>query len=234
MLNVKDIDVYYDSVPALHNISIDVKEKEFVALLGPNGAGKSTLVKTIMGVLHPKTGKIFFEGTDITGKPPHKIVEMGLALVPEDRLLFPEMTVLENLELGAATKAARAKMSDSLGFVFSLFPKLETRQQQFAGTFSGGEQQMLATARALMSRPRLLFLDEPSLGLAPIIIKELFLQLKKLSETGIGVFLVEQNAVQALKIAQRAYVLESGRIISEGSSSEFAHSEMIQNYLKVC
>jgi len=231
MLNVKKIDVYYGAVPALKGMALDVNEGEFVALLGPNGAGKTTVVKTIMGVLHPRTGKIFFEGKDITREPPHRTVGMGLSLVPEDRLLFPEMTVMENLDLGASTPAARSKYTDSLGLVFSLFPKLETRQAQMAGTFSGGEQQMLAIARALMSRPKLLFLDEPSLGLAPIVIKELFQQLKKLSDTGISILLVEQNAVQALKISQRAYVLESGEIISQGSSEEFVHSEIIKSYV---
>ncbi len=231
MLRVKNIDVYYGAVPALKGISLDVNEGEFIAMLGPNGAGKTTVVKTIMGVLHPRTGKILFEGRNITNDPPHRTVGMGLSLVPEDRLLFPEMTVMENLDLGASTLAARSKIADSLKLVFSLFPKLELRKTQFAGTFSGGEQQMLAVARALMSRPKLLFLDEPSLGLAPIIIKELFQQLKKLSDTGISILLVEQNAVQALKISQRAYVLESGKIIAQGSSTEFAHSEIIKSYV---
>ncbi len=231
MLNVKNIDVYYGAVPALKDITLDVDEGEFVSLLGPNGAGKTTLVKTIMGVLHPRTGKIIFEGRNITREPPHRTVAVGLSLVPEDRLLFPEMTVMENLDLGASTPPARAKTAESLKLVFSLFPKLEMRRAQMAGTFSGGEQQMLAIARALMSRPKLLFLDEPSLGLAPIVIKDLFQQLKKLSDIGISILLVEQNAVQALKISQRAYVLESGEIISKGSSAEFAHSEIIKSYV---
>lgn len=231
MLKVDSIDVYYGAVPALKGITLDVKEGEFVALLGPNGAGKTTVVKTIMGVLHPKTGKIFFQEQNITNEPPHRTVGMGLSLVPEDRLLFPEMTVMENLDLGAATPEARSKTADSLNLIFSLFPKLAMRKTQMAGTFSGGEQQMLAIARALMSRPKLLFLDEPSLGLAPIVIKDLFQQLKKLSDTGISILLVEQNAMQALKISQRAYVLESGEIITQGSSAEFAHSEIIKSYV---
>ncbi len=231
MLNVKNIAVYYGTVPALKGITLDVHEGEFVALLGPNGAGKTTVVKTIMGVFHPRSGKIMFEGRNITREPPHRTVGMGLSLVPEDRLLFPEMTVMENLALGASTLTARSKTADSLKLVFSLFPKLEMRQNQIAGTFSGGEQQMLAIARALMSRPKLLFLDEPSLGLAPIVIKELFQQLQTLSNTGISILLVEQNAVQALKISQRAYVLESGEILSHGSSAEFAHSEIIKSYV---
>jgi len=233
MLNVQDIEVYYGVVPVLKEVSLEVKEGEFVSLLGPNGAGKTTTVKTLMGLLKPKSGRIFFDGQDITGQPPHRIVGMGISLVPEGRLLFREMSVLENLDLGASTPKARAKFSDSFQLVFSLFPHLQMRKSQMAGTLSGGQQQMVEIGRALMSRPRILFLDEPSLGLAPLLIKDLFQKLKELNETGISVFLVEQNAVQALKISQRAYVLESGKIVFKGASSEFAHSEIISYYVGV-
>lgn len=231
MLRVEDIDVYYEVAPVLRGVSLEVGEAELVSLLGPNGAGKTTTVKTIMGVLKPRSGRIFFDGQDITGKPPHRIVGLRISLVPEGRLLFPEMSVLENLDLGASTPKARQKISHLLGRAFSLFPVLETRKSQAAGTLSGGEQQMLAIARALMSHPQLLFLDEPSLGLAPIIIKDLFQRLKELHESGISLLLVEQNAVEALKISQRAYVLESGKIVAQGSSSEFEHSEIIRSYV---
>lgn len=233
MLNVQDIEVYYGVVPVLKEVSLEVKEGEFVSLLGPNGAGKTTTVKTLMGLLKPKSGRIFFDGQDITGQPPHRIVGMGISLVPEGRLLFREMSVLENLDLGASTPGARAKFSDSFQLVFSLFPHLQMRKSQMAGTLSGGQQQMVAIGRALMSRPRILFLDEPSLGLAPLLIKDLFQKLKELNEAGISIFLVEQNAVQALKISQRAYVLESGKIVFKGASSEFAHSEIISYYVGV-
>lgn len=231
MLKVQGINVYYGVVPALMEISLEMMKGEFISLLGPNGAGKTTTVKTIMGVLKPRSGRIFFEGQEINGQPPHRIVGLGISLVPEGRLLFPEMSVLENLDLGASTPEARGKFFDSLELVFSLFPRLSARKSQMAGTLSGGEQQMVAIGRAVMSRPRLLFLDEPSLGLAPLLIKDLFQKMKELNEAGIGILLVEQNAVQALKISQRAYVLESGRIVFEGASSEFAHSEIISYYV---
>ena len=233
MLEVNHIDVYYGVVPVLRGLSLEVGKGEFVSLLGPNGAGKTTLVKTLMGVLRPRSGKIFLDGQEITAQAPHRIVELRLSLVPEGRLLFPEMSVLENLDLGASTPEARGKVPDSLERVFSLFPILKKRQSQAAGTLSGGEQQMVAIGRALMSRPRLLFLDEPSLGLAPILIKDLFQRLMELHESGISILLVEQNAVQALKISQRAYVLESGKIVAEGSSKEFAQSEIIKTYVGV-
>jgi len=231
VLKVQDIDVYYEVAPVLKGVSLELMEREFISLLGPNGAGKTSTVKTIMGVLKPRSGGIFFDDQDITGQPPHRIVGLGISLVPEGRLLFPEMSVMENLDLGASTPEARAKIFDSLEMVSSLFPNLKMRKSQMAGTLSGGEQQMVAIGRALMSRPRLLFLDEPSLGLAPLLIKELFQKLKELNESGISILLVEQNAVQALKISQRAYVLESGRIVFKGTSSEFAHSEIISYYV---
>ena len=231
MLRVEDIDVYYQLIPVLRGVSLEVGEEEFVSLLGPNGAGKTTMVKTLMGVLRPRSGSIFFDGQEITGIPPHRIVGLRISLVPEGRLLFPEMSVLENLDLGASTPQAREKISYLLERAFSLFPILDTRKSQAAGTLSGGEQQMLAIGRALMSHPQLLLLDEPSLGLAPIIIKDLFQRLKELHESGISLLLVEQNAVEALKISQRAYVLESGEIVAEGSSAEFAHSEIIRSYV---
>lgn len=233
VLEVNHIDVYYGVVPVLKGLSLEVGKGEFVSLLGPNGAGKTTLVKTLMGVLRPRSGRISLDGQEITGQAPHRIVGLKLSLVPEGRLLFSEMSVLENLDLGASTPEARGKVADSLERVFSLFPILKKRQSQAAGTLSGGEQQMVAIGRALMSRPRLLFLDEPSLGLAPILIKDLFQRLTELNESGISILLVEQNAVQALKISQRAYVLESGKIVAEGSSADFAHSEIIKTYVGV-
>ena len=234
MLRVQDIDVFYGIVPTLHQVSLEVASGETVCLLGPNGAGKTTTVKSIVGLLTPRGGRIRLNETDITGLPPHRTIPLGISLAPEGRLLFPDMSVDENLELGAASPGARARTHDGLDWVYSLFPRLKARQGQAAGTLSGGEQQMLAIGRALMARPRLLMLDEPSLGLSPRLILELFQVLKTLNEQGVSILLVEQNVVQALKISHRAYVLESGKIVMEGSSAELKRSEIIRrSYLGI-
>ncbi len=228
MLEVRDIDVYYGIVPVLKQVSLEIGAGETVCLLGPNGAGKTTTVKSILGLLKPRAGGIFFDGLDITGMPPHRTVKLGLSVSPEGRLIFPEMSVQENLEVGASTPGAGSYMRSSLERVYSLFPVLKERHIQAAGTLSGGEQQMLAIGRALMSRPQLLILDEPSLGLSPLLVQELFRSLKTLVEERVSILLVEQNVAQALKIARRAYVLESGRIVLEGTSSELSNSEIVK------
>jgi branched-chain amino acid transport system ATP-binding protein len=234
VLKVHEIDVFYGLVPALHRLCLDVNAGETVCLLGPNGAGKTTTVKSITGLLRPRSGTISLNGTDITGMPPHGTVALGISLAPEGRLLFPEMSVEENLELGASPTRARARGRESKDRVFSLFPRLEARRRQAAGTLSGGEQQMVAIGRALMARPQLLILDEPSLGLSPLLVQELFRVLRTLNEGGMSILLVEQNAVQALRICQRAYVLESGRIVMQGSSSELQNSDTIRkSYLGI-
>ena len=231
MLRMQDVHAYYDLAPALKGVSLEVNEGEIVSVLGPNGAGKTTTVHAIMGVIKVKSGKILFGDREITGKKPHQIVELGISLVPEGRLLFPQMTVEENLNLGASTPKARSKYSSSLDSVFLLFPRLRERRNQAGGTLSGGEQQMLAIGRALMSSPHLLMLDEPSIGLAPIMVEDLFDRLQKLIETGIALLIVEQNAVQALRISRRAYVLELGEVRTVRSSSEFTSSEIISSYV---
>jgi branched-chain amino acid transport system ATP-binding protein len=231
MLKMQDVHAYYDLAPALKGVSLEVNEGEIVSVLGPNGAGKTTTVHAIMGVIKVKSGKIFFRDREITGKKPHQIVGLGISLVPEGRLLFPQMTVEENLNLGASTPKARSKYTSSLDSVFFLFPRLRERRNQAGGTLSGGEQQMLAIGRALMSSPQLLMLDEPSIGLAPIMVEDLFDRLQKLIETGIALLIVEQNAVQALRISRRAYVLELGEVTTVRSSSEFTSSEIISSYV---
>ena len=231
MLKMQGVHAYYDLAPALKGVSLEVNEGEIVSVLGPNGAGKTTTVHAIMGVIKVKSGKIFFRDREITGKKPHQIVGLGISLVPEGRLLFPQMTVEENLNLGASTLKARSKYTSSLDSVFFLFPRLRERRNQAGGTLSGGEQQMLAIGRALMSSPQLLMLDEPSIGLAPIMVEDLFDRLQKLIETGIALLIVEQNAVQALRISRRAYVLELGEVTTVRSSSEFTSSEIISSYV---
>jgi branched-chain amino acid transport system ATP-binding protein len=234
VLRVHDIDVFYGLVPALHQVRLEVEAGETVCLLGPNGAGKTTTVKSIMGILKPRAGTIWLKETDITGLPPHSTVGLGMSLAPEGRMLFPDMSAEENLELGASPLRARPRKRETKDWVYSLFPRLKARRGQAAGTFSGGEQQMLAIGRALMARPDLLILDEPSLGLSPLLIQELFRVLRTLSEQGMSILLVEQNAVQALKISNRAYVLESGRIVMQGSSAELRSSDTIRkSYLGI-
>lgn len=210
------------------DISFNIEEGEVVTLLGSNGAGKSTTVKTIQGLLKPGSGSIRFMNRSIDGLPAYRIVEEGIALVPEGREIFPKMSVLENLVLGAYVSRAKDLMKGNLERVFNLFPKLEERKEQLAGTMSGGEQQMLAIARALMSKPKLLMLDEPSLGLAPVIVLQVFDIIKKLKEEGVTVLLVEQNIHHALEISDRAYILEKGRIILEGEGSDLLNNHYVR------
>ncbi|MBR4641662.1 MAG: ABC transporter ATP-binding protein [Selenomonadaceae bacterium] len=228
MLEVKDINVYYGAIHAIKGISLSVEEGEIVTLIGANGAGKSTTLRTISGLLKPKTGEIKFLGNNIAGMPAHKIVREGISQVPEGRRIFAEMTVLENLELGAFTRSDKDGIQSDMQMVFKRFPRLEERRLQLAGTLSGGEQQMLAMGRALMSRPKLLLMDEPSMGLAPLLIKEIFSIIVDINKTGTTVLLVEQNANMALSIANRAYVLETGRITITGDAKELAASEDIR------
>lgn len=228
MLKINNIDVYYGAIHALKGISLEVKEGEIVTLIGANGAGKSTTLRTISGLLKPKTGSITFLGQDIAGVRAHEIVKKGISQVPEGRRVFAEMTVMENLDLGAFVRKDKAGIQQDLKHVFELFPRLEERKNQSAGTLSGGEQQMLAMGRALMSRPKLLLLDEPSMGLAPLLIKEIFNIIVDINKSGTTVLLVEQNANMALSIAHRAYVLETGRITLSGSAKELAASEDVR------
>jgi len=228
MLEMKGLNVSYERVQVLWGVSFNIDAGEVVTLLGSNGAGKSTTVKTIQGLLKPGSGSIRFMNKSIGGLPAYKIVEEGIALVPEGREIFPKMSVLENLVLGAYVSRARDLLANSLEWVFNLFPKLEERKEQLAGTMSGGEQQMLAIARALMSKPKLLMLDEPSLGLAPVIVLQVFDIIKKLKEEGVTVLLVEQNVHHALEISDRAYILEKGRIILEGKGSDLLNNHYVR------
>lgn len=228
MLDIKDINVYYGAIHAIKGISLTVNEGEIVTLIGANGAGKSTTLRTISGLLKPKTGTIEFLGQNIAGMPAHQIVKEGISQVPEGRRIFAEMTVIENLELGAFIRTDKEAIDEDMQMVFRRFPRLEERREQLAGTLSGGEQQMLAMGRALMSRPKLLLLDEPSMGLAPLLIKEIFSIIQDINKTGTTVLLVEQNANMALSIANRAYVLETGRITISGDAKELAASEDIR------
>ena len=226
MLTVNDINVYYGNIHALKGISLEVHEDEIVALIGANGAGKSTTLKTISGLMHSKTGSITLMNEDITHAEAHKLVTKGLAHVPEGRRIFLHMTVLENLEMGAYTQPGYVK--EGIADVFERFPRLKHRKNQIAGTLSGGEQQTLAMGRALMSKPKLLMLDEPSMGLAPILVQQIFDIIKELHDAGTTILLVEQNAEMALKIADRAYVLESGRITLSGTGAELAQSDSVK------
>lgn len=228
MLKVNNIDVYYGAIHAIKDISIEVPKGEIVTLVGSNGAGKSTTLRTISGLMKPKTGTILFEDKNIVGVPAHKIVGMGLCQVPEGRHVFANMTVMENLELGAYLRSDKNGIARDLEDVFKKFPRLLERKEQISGTLSGGEQQMLAMGRALMSRPRLLLLDEPSMGLAPLLVKEIFNIIKEINESGTTVLLVEQNANMALSIADKAYVLETGRIALAGTAHELASSEAVR------
>lgn len=220
MLEVERLQVYYGDVQALWDVTFHVQPGEIVTLVGSNGAGKTTTLKAVSGLLRPATGHIRLEGQDLAALPPHEIVTRGIAQIPEGRRLWPQMTVLENLELGAYTPDARRMKDDTLDWTFTLFPVLRERQAQRAGTLSGGEQQMVAIARGLMSRPRLLMLDEPSLGLAPMLVEEVFHIVREINGQGVTVLLVEQNLRQALEVAHRAYVLETGRVTLSGSSRD--------------
>lgn len=226
MLSVENLNVYYGKIHALKDVSLDVKDGEIVALIGANGAGKSTTLKTISGILRSRTGSVTFMNENISHIEPYRLVSKGLAHVPEGRRVFLQMTVQENLEMGAYTCPENVKMG--IDDVFARFPRLKHRKNQIAGTLSGGEQQMLAMGRALMSRPKLLMLDEPSMGLAPILVQQIFDIIKELHAAGTTVLLVEQNAEMALAIASRAYVMESGRIVLSGTGEELAESDDIR------
>lgn len=227
MLNVQGINVYYGNIHAIKDVSFHVEAGEIVTLIGANGAGKSTTLKTISGLLRTRTGEITFDGQDIRTTAPHRIVGMGLAHVPEGRRVFLSMTVEENLEMGAFTRPVLG-VSASLADVYQRFPRLQERRRQVAGTLSGGEQQMLAMGRALMSRPRLLMLDEPSMGLAPILVEQVFDIIRELHEAGTTILLVEQNARMALSIADRGYVLETGGVVLEGTGAELMQSDAVK------
>ena len=228
MLEVKDLEVYYGVIQAIKGISFHVEEGEVIALIGANGAGKTTTLQTITGMLNAQAGSIRFEGTELTKIPGHKIVSMGMAHVPEGRRVFAQLSVLENLKLGAYTRKDKTEIEESLKRVYKSFPRLEERKNQLAGTLSGGEQQMLAMGRALMSKPRIVSMDEPSMGLSPIFVEEIFNFIKEISEEGTTVFLVEQNAKKALSIADRAYVLETGKIVLEGDAKDLLNDESIK------
>ena len=228
MLEVRDLQVAYGPAPALWGVSFELRPRELLCIVGPNGAGKTTLINTLAGMLRAKTGRIVFEGRDITALPPHRFCEAGIAIVPEGRRLFGGMTVLENLEIGSVLPAAKAQRVASLEAVLALFPALKAKLQQAAGELSGGQQQMVAIGRALMARPRLLLLDEPSLGLSPLIVGEMFSAIRRVNDEGTAVLLVEQNVSMALRVAHRAYVLEEGRMAAEGKPDELLQRDEIR------
>lgn len=228
MLEVKDLQVYYGMIQAIKGVSFHVEQGEIIALIGANGAGKTTILHTVSGLLTPKKGNVIFEGTDITKIPGHKIVSMGMAHVPEGRRVFAQLSVLQNLKMGAYTRKDKNEIQQTLQTVFERFPRLEERQNQVAGTLSGGEQQMLAMGRALMSHPKIILMDEPSMGLSPIFVNEIFDIIQEVSKSGTTVLLVEQNAKKALSIADRAYVLETGKIVLEGKASELMNDDSVR------
>ena len=228
MLKIDNIHVYYGAIHALKGVSLEVRKGEIVTLIGANGAGKSTTLRTVSGLLAPKSGSISFLGENIAGMPAHEIVKHGISQVPEGRRIFAEMSVQENLEMGAFTRKDKAGVEKDFEIVYNRFPRLKERRKQQAGTLSGGEQQMLAMGRALMSRPKLLLLDEPSMGLAPLLIKEIFSIIEDINREGTTVLLVEQNANMALSIAHRAYVMETGRITLQGAAKDLAASEDVR------
>ncbi len=228
MLEVKDLEVYYGVIQAIKGISFEVNQGEVIALIGANGAGKTTTLQTITGMLQAKRGQIIYEGQDITKVPGHKIVTMGMAHVPEGRRVFSQLSVLENLKMGAYTQKDKKEVEKILQRVYQSFPRLEERKKQAAGTLSGGEQQMLAMGRALMSNPKIILMDEPSMGLSPIFVEEIFKIIREISASGTTVLLVEQNAKKALSIADRAYVLETGNIVLSGNAQELMDNESIK------
>jgi branched-chain amino acid transport system ATP-binding protein len=228
VLKLAGVSASYGSVPAIHDVSIEIGEGEAVGLLGANGAGKSTTLRAISGLVKLTSGAIIFAGADLASLPPHKIPELGIAHVPEGRQVFPEMTVQENLEIGAYVPKAKAERASSLDLVYSIFPRLADRKKQLAGTMSGGEQQMLAVGRGLMLKPRLLMLDEPSLGLAPVMTDVTFEKIAEIHKMGTAILLVEQNVSRALTLVARAYVLESGNVIMHGTSAELANNKQVQ------
>jgi branched-chain amino acid transport system ATP-binding protein len=228
MLEVRDINTFYGKIQALWGVSLRINDGEIVALVGSNGAGKTTLLNTISGLIHPASGTVVFLGKRIDGLTPHAIVELGMSHIPEGRKLFPDMSVRENLEMGAYTKRVWKDKQQILARVYELFPILKARQGQLASTLSGGEQQMVAMGRGLMSQPRLCIVDEPSSGLAPLIVDEIFGIIQGLRDQGIAIFLIEQNVQQTLEIADRAYVLENGRVVLEGESKKLLKEELIR------
>ncbi len=234
MLEVRDLHVAYGAAPALWGVSLELRAGELLCVVGPNGAGKTTLINTIAGILRARSGRIAFEGQDVTALPPHRFCAAGIAIVPEGRRLFTGMSVLENLELGSYLPAAKARRAESLEAVTTLFPVLKDRLHSLAGELSGGQQQMLAIGRALMARPRLLLLDEPSLGLSPLIVHEMFAAIRRINAEGMSVLLVEQNVTMAMEVSTRAYVLEEGRVVAEGTPDDLlARPEIQRAYLGV-
>lgn len=228
MLEVKDIEVFYGMIQAIKGVSFEVNEGDVIALIGANGAGKTTILHTITGLLSPKNGSIIFDGQDISKIPAHKIVSLGMAHVPEGRRVFADLTVYENLKMGAYTRTDKKEIEETLEMIYSRFPRLKERKNQLAGTLSGGEQQMLAMGRALMSQPRIIVMDEPSMGLSPILVNEIFDIIQKISADGTTVLLVEQNAKKALSIANRAYVLETGKIVLEGDANTLMNDDSVK------
>lgn len=228
MLEIKDLEVYYGMIQAIKGVSFQVNEGEVIALIGANGAGKTTILHTITGLLAPKKGSVIFEGKEITKVPAHKIVSLGMAHVPEGRRVFAQLSVYQNLKMGAYTRSDKDEIEASLEAVYKRFPRLEERKNQIAGTLSGGEQQMLAMGRALMSKPRIILMDEPSMGLSPILVNEIFDIIQSVSASGTTVLLVEQNAKKALSIADRAYVLETGKIVQEGKADVLMNDDSIR------
>lgn len=228
LLEIKDLEVNYGVIKAIKGVSFDVNEGEIIALIGANGAGKTTILHTITGLIQAKKGSIVFDGKELTKTPPHKIVSMGMAHVPEGRRIFQQLSVLENLKLGAYTRKDKSEIASTLKMVYERFPRLEERKNQVAGTLSGGEQQMLAMGRALMSKPRIILMDEPSMGLSPLLVSEIFDIIKVINESGTTVLLVEQNAKKALSIADRAYVLETGKITLSGDAKALINDESVK------
>ena len=228
LLEIKDLEVNYGVIKAIKGVSFDVNEGEIIALIGANGAGKTTILHTITGLIQAKKGSIVFDGKELTKTPPHKIVSMGMAHVPEGRRIFQQLSVLENLKLGAYTRKDKSEIASTLKMVYERFPRLEERKNQVAGTLSGGEQQMLAMGRALMSKPKIILMDEPSMGLSPLLVSEIFDIIKVINESGTTVLLVEQNAKKALSIADRAYVLETGKITLSGDAKDLINDESVK------
>lgn len=228
MLSLQDVSVFYGAIQAVKGVSLEVREHELVTIVGANGAGKTTTLRTISGIYRPRLGRITFDGTDLASLPSHRIVSLGISQAPEGRQIFGSLTVRDNLMLGATGRRDRASVPRDMDYVCTLFPVLGERMSQSAGTLSGGEQQMLAIARALMAQPRLLLLDEPSLGLAPMLVNRIFAVISELKATGVTVLLVEQNARKALEIADRAYVMETGRIILEGEAGDIATNPAVE------
>lgn len=229
MLELKDVNVHYGAIHALQGININVNQGEIVTLIGANGAGKSTTLKAISGVLKPTSGEILFEGNDIAKMKPHNLVSLGIAHVPERRRVFSKMSVMENLEMGAYSRKDKEQIKKDYKKIFDIFPRIYERRNQMSGTLSGGEQQMLAMGRALISKPRLLLLDEPSMGLAPLIVKQIFSIIEDINKSGTTILLVEQNATMALKVADRAYVIQHGTIEMEGSAEKLLNDESVKN-----